>query len=198
LERCTVGTQGEIADGGKCLDWKRNAGASITVNRKEASAGSNSPPRIKCNVETWALRTPKHTIFLLPDRLLVYWQGRVHGFRYHEIEVDVGRGRFIESHVLPNDAQVVDYTWQFVNKNGSPDRRFNNNRQLPVCMYGQLRIRSARGLEIVVQTSDAEAPLAFGKAIRIADAVKVTESGYQEFQSAGQRVISPRQLPAGI
>jgi hypothetical protein len=34
--------------------------------------------------------------------------------------------RFIE------DGPVPDTTWRFVNKNGTPDRRFDNNRRLPV------------------------------------------------------------------
>ncbi len=188
----------EIAGGEKCLDWKRNAGASATVNRNGASAGVGAPPRVKCNVEIWTLQTPQQKLFLLPDRVLLYWQGRVHGFRYHELEIDTGCGRFIEEDPLPHDAQVVDHTWRFVNKNGSPDLRFNDNRELPICMYGQLRIRSTRGLEIVVQTSDPRAPLAFSEAIRIADGLNVMESGHQELQSPRQPTASSRQLPAQV
>jgi hypothetical protein len=61
--------------------------------------------------------------------------------------------RFIESDILPHDAQVVDYTWQYVNKNGGPDRRFNNNRKLPICIYSEYMFKSDTGIYEVISTS---------------------------------------------
>ena len=43
-------------------------------------------------------------------------------------------------------------TWRFVNKNGGPDRRFNNNIQLPIVLYGQLMVQS-NGFQALVFTS---------------------------------------------
>jgi len=37
---------------------------------------------------------------------------------------------------------VVGQTWQFVNKNGGPDRRYARNKQLSICEYGQIRLTS--------------------------------------------------------
>lgn len=58
-----------------------------------------------------------------------------------------------EEGTLPHDAKVVDRTWQYVNKNGGPDRRFNNNRELPVCLYEDLKLSSASGLNELLQVS---------------------------------------------
>ena len=54
-----------------------------------------------------------------------------------------------------------DYTWQYANKSGGPDRRFNNNRQLPICLYGilSLKVRNKELLHIL--TSRDEAPIDF-------------------------------------
>lgn len=68
----------------------------------------------------------------------------------------VGTTRFIESSPVPKDARVVDHTWQYVNKSGGPDKRFKNNRQLPVCLYGELKLQSPTGLNTIIMFSNAE------------------------------------------
>jgi hypothetical protein len=54
--------------------------------------------------------------------------------------------RFIESEPPPADAQCVGTTWQYANKSGGPDRRFKNNRQLPIMLYGRLTLTTPQGL----------------------------------------------------
>ncbi len=61
---------------------------------------------------------------------------------------------------------MVDRTWRYVNKNGGPDRRFNNNAQLPVVKYGVLYLSSATGLNIHLNTSNVGASLAFANCWR--------------------------------
>src|SRR6185437_14394300 len=54
---------------------------------------------------------------------------------------------------VPADAQVVGHTWRFLNKDGSPDRRFNNNRRIPKCQYSQYHFLSATGINEIITTS---------------------------------------------
>jgi hypothetical protein len=74
-----------------------------------------------------------------------------------------GFTRFIESEGVPADATVVDHTWRYVNKNGGPDRRFNNNRQLPVLQLGVSVLTSSKGLNIQLNTSNPQQSLAFAE-----------------------------------
>ena len=53
----------------------------------------------------------------------------------------------------PRDAVVVGQTWKHPNKNGGPDRRFANNRQLPICLYESIYLRSPNGLNELLQVS---------------------------------------------
>ena len=62
--------------------------------------------------------------------------------------------RFIESESVPRDAQVVGQTWKYVNKSGGPDKRFKDNRQLPICLYGELELCSSSGLNTVIMFSN--------------------------------------------
>lgn len=50
----------------------------------------------------------------------------------------------------------MDYTWRFVNKKGGPDRRFNNNRQLPIAQYGFIQLQSQSGMNIHLNASSVE------------------------------------------
>ena len=74
--------------------------------------------------------------------------------------------RFIEDGWVPSDGTVVDRTWRYVNKNGGPDRRFNNNAQLPIVKYGVLYVSSATGVNIHLNTSSGGSSLAFANCWR--------------------------------
>lgn len=56
--------------------------------------------------------------------------------------------RYVESESVPGDARIIDQTWQYVNKKGGPDKRFKNNRQLPICAYSQLNLSTSDGLDV--------------------------------------------------
>lgn len=54
--------------------------------------------------------------------------------------------RFIEEAPIPPDSQVVGRTWAKVNKDGTPDRRFKGNYEIPIVGYGRLTMTSTTGL----------------------------------------------------
>lgn len=69
--------------------------------------------------------------------------------------------QFIEGEALPTDTQVVAKAWAKSNKDGSPDRRFQNNHQLPVALYGALTFTSPSGLHEEYLVSSAERAVQF-------------------------------------
>ena len=56
-----------------------------------------------------------------------------------DIEIDGSAKGFHEEEGVPPDAEVIGHTWAKANKDGSPDRRFANNYQIPICAYGSSR-----------------------------------------------------------
>lgn len=139
------------------FDWKRNAGASSLITRQPIASGRLSPPCIATNVEILGLRLNDSTLFFMPDLIFV-WQNNHYGaVSYDALDVSFSPTRFIEEDGVPRDAQVIDHTWRYVNKNGSPDRRFSNNRQIPIAQYGLLELRSRTGLNIHLHVSNLEA-----------------------------------------
>src|SRR5262249_15124759 len=71
-----------------------------------------------------------------------------------EVQLSYRSERFIEEQTLPVDAQVVGQAWAKSNRDGSPDRRFRDNYQIPVALYGNLVFTSASGLHEEYQVSN--------------------------------------------
>jgi hypothetical protein len=138
---------------GHTSDWKRNAGAGTLNERSVTRAGSALPPKVQCNISVPVLNAPARKLFFFPDRLLVYDSTGVGAVSYADLQAVAGQTRFVESDIVPRDATQVDTTWRFVNRKGGPDRRFNNNRQLPVMLYGEILLTSSSGLRELFQVS---------------------------------------------
>jgi len=81
-----------------------------------------------------------------------------------EINVGYAGCRFVEEEELPADAEVLDHTWKKCNRDGSPDRRFANNYQIPVAGYGELTLSSKSGLREQYLFSNAEKAQRFAEA----------------------------------
>lgn len=141
-----------ISASGQVYDRKYHAGASELLDRKATSIRRASPPFLKTNVETISIGVGKQTMFLFPDRVLVYESGKVGAIGCDQLKISVSQRRFIENSA-PRDARVVDQTWRYVNKKGGPDRRFANNQTIPICLYDQLHFTSASGLNEIIQLS---------------------------------------------
>ncbi len=63
-----------------------------------------------------------------------------------DITLEFTPSRFIETEVLPTDSSVVDQVWFKSNKDGSRDKRFAGNYQIPVAEYAKLHLASLSGL----------------------------------------------------
>jgi hypothetical protein len=83
-----------------------------------------------------------------------------------EVRLESSVLQFVEAENVPADSEVVGYTWAKVNKDGSPDRRFRDNYQIPVCAYGCLNFTSEGGVMEEYQFSKADAALAFARAFQ--------------------------------
>lgn len=142
--------------------FKTNAGASSIINRVNATATTAGPKQLATNIEVPSITAGNSALYFLPDRVLVREGKHFSDVAYRHLAVHAGSTRFIEDSVPPSDALQVDQTWRYVNVKGGPDRRFANNRLLPVMQYAQLDITSPQGLQWQLQVSrrDAAPPLA--------------------------------------
>ena len=97
--------------------------------------------------------------------------------------------QFIEDGSVPQDSKVVDYTWRYVRKDGGPDRRFSNNRQLPIAQYGYIEFTSQTGLNLHFHISNLEYSQQFAYAlasyIRYSQAPNVNSTNRESSRKSG-------------
>lgn len=146
---------------------RNHAGASRSLNRAECKIAKGHPFYIKTNVDTiQIILHNKESLIILPDKVLFVRKRKVGAIDYSDFIINVSSTRFVESDPVPKDAQIVGQTWQYVNKNGTPDRRHKDNKQFPVCMYGQITLRSASGLNVELHISNLQNTLDFAELIK--------------------------------
>lgn len=146
---------------------KVNAGAGRNLKRVECKIKKGHPYYIRTNVDTIEIRLHnKESLIILPDKVFFVRKRKVGMIDYSDFRINVSSVRFVERDGVPKDAQVVGQTWQYVNRNGTPDQRFKNNKQIPVCLYGQVFLRSSSGLNVELQISNIQNARDFEELIR--------------------------------
>jgi len=154
-----------IEETGHTDDWKRHAGATALFKRNATSPTLSKPSKVQCNIEVPTLKGGSNALYFFPDRLLVYDSSGVGVVPYDQLEVEAGEARFVEDGTVPGDATKIGTTWKYVSKRGGPDRRFNNNRQLPILQYGLLALTSKSGLKEIFQCSASKVPAQVASAL---------------------------------
>lgn len=139
----------------RVINRKYSAGVSDTVNRKSCTASTNAPFPFKSKLPVASFKTKKETLLFLPDKLFIIQGSKIGALNYADINVKTHVTRFVEDERVPKDSQVVGRTWKYVNKSGGPDRRFKNNKELPICLYGELELDSSYGLNTVIMFSNS-------------------------------------------
>jgi hypothetical protein len=147
-------------------EWKTSGGASSIVRRKSVSFSQGAPPYFKTNVLIPVIPAGRQTLYFFPDRLLVYSAEGVGAVAYEALEIGWADTRFIESDGVPSDASVVGKTWRYVNKSGGPDKRFNDNCEIPIALYGAMQFGSSSGLKELFQLSRTGIGPEFEKAVQ--------------------------------
>lgn len=144
-----------IMQSSKVIDKKYAAGASSTVKRNACKTAKTPPFPFKANIPAASFKTGKETLVFMPDKLFLMQGCKIGALNYSDISFYTHSTRFIESERVPKDARIIDRTWRYVNKSGSPDKRFKNNRELPICLYGEIELKSDHGLNTVIMFSNS-------------------------------------------
>lgn len=144
----------QITQSGDAINVKKSGGANRIVDRKQIKLSTKLPFYLTTNVQTFSMLLKKERIIVLPDKLLIVRGSKIGIEEYDKVTEFIGTTIFIEDGAVPRDATVVGTTWKYVNKNGSPDKRFKDNRQLPKCQYGLIQLTSVNGINVELQCSD--------------------------------------------
>jgi hypothetical protein len=179
-------------------DRKRNAGASQVIKRDAIQLSIEDAPYIKTNIVVPSIKVGQQRLFFFPDRMLLFHKKKVGAVSYNDLNISVSYSQFVETGTIPKDAQVVGQTWKYVNKKGGPDKRFNDNREIPICLYEELHFTSATGLNEMIQFSKCGLGAGFKKSTELLALVLQSPELYsveiKTWDAYGSSSYSPTQL----
>src|SRR5205814_7651270 len=130
------------------LKMKYTAGAGTLMKKKISFLPLAAPAFVQTKLAVWEMALGTQRLYLFPDRILVYQGSEVGAVLYHDLSIELHPVGFVETEDVPSDAEVIGQTWRYVNKKGGPDRRFSNNRQIPIVRYGESSLRSSSRNEL--------------------------------------------------
>lgn len=138
---------------------KYHAGASRNISRSRATVMKIKPMHntgfiVRTDTPSVLVKSRKCLMLFLPSDVIIKKGTRYAAYSYEQLTVYSSTTNFVETDPVPRDAEIVRYTWRYVNKNGTADKRFNNNRQIPVCRYGLVHFMVGQELSIELHTSN--------------------------------------------
>lgn len=122
--------------------------ASTKVERQRVGFNLSS-----CDLIEWDQKVPHlqnakgGDIYLYPGFIL--YRAAREAFsviEYHDVSIVAVLQAFHEEDGLPSDSAVIGKTWAKSNKDGSRDKRFVDNYEIPIAQYGRVTFRSQTGL----------------------------------------------------
>ncbi len=105
-----------------------------------------------------------------------------------ELDISYAGVQFTETERTPADAKLVGKVWAKSNKNGTRDRRFKDNCELPVMLYGELNLKTPGGLREAFMFSRNEDCQAFVREIQ--DLKRILASNSAARLSGGPKALT--------
>lgn len=121
------------------MERKRNSGATRGVESASLNAGFTPPVWLGVNIKLPSVSSGRAAVYFLPDGVLLRNKNTFTFADNNQFRLESEEGLFITPGV-PWDGEVVDYTWQYVNKKGGRDKRYANNKRIPICRVQNLTL----------------------------------------------------------
>lgn len=140
--------------------------ASQSITRNETTIGLKTIPFLNADYEAMHFKNKNGSdIYVYPGFVAMFDDKQNFGLvELKDLEIRYSDSQFLEEQGVPNDAQIIGKTWAKVNKNGTPDKRFKDNYEIPLVKYGELKFKSGTGVYEVFLFSNSEAGKIYGEA----------------------------------
>ncbi len=143
---------------GKTVSARNSGGATSSFNRIPTQISFALPYYLRSNINLPVIRMSKakETIIILPDSILLVKKNKVGAVKYTDINIDIYAIGEICTKAPAYDCKYSKNVWLYANKDGSPDMRHKDNKQLPVYEIGRIDISSPNGLDIRLAFSNTD------------------------------------------
>ena len=144
----------------KVKESRYTAGASRVIERDACRIVSTPPFPFETNINILSVQSKNKSVSFFPDKIIIIQDGCISLASYEELKCEYNDISYALNGSVPSDAIILERTWQYANNDGSRDRRFRNNWQVPVCAFGELQITSGERLNLLLYFSN---PAPFSK-----------------------------------
>lgn len=141
--------------------------ASTSVKRKQVKFGFSNIDIVKSKYDALHFENANGgDLYIYPAFIAIVDSQKKFGLvDIRELRFDFHGQHFLEEEKVPKDSQVIGQTWAKVNKNGTPDKRFKDNYQIPICLYGEFSLKSNTGLNEAYSISNYEKAEKFARSM---------------------------------
>jgi len=143
--------------------------AGTLVKKRDVKFDMKAIPEIRTEFDVLRFKNANGPdIYIYPNFVILYsTETNFAIIGFDELNLNHNHIRFVENGIVPRDSKVIDKTWLRVNVNGSPDKRFKENYQIPIVKYGEISLKTKTGLNELFQFSNYEYTEEFGTAFSI-------------------------------
>ncbi len=139
----------------KVRETRYTSGASNALEAVYCRVLFTPPFPFETNINILSVQLKNDSVSFFPDRIVIIQDGCISTASYESLKCEYEARDYVENEDdAPSDTQILYMTWRYVNNDGSRDRRFKNNCQLPVCAYGKLTITAGKALNLVLYFSN--------------------------------------------
>lgn len=132
---------------------KKNAGISTIYERIEVELRYKTPYYIRTKSKVLQLKLDDYTLVVLPDHYIIVDKYELAVIETGDLVVSSENIKYAETEGLPSDTSVLSRTWKYVNKDGSKDKRYKDNEEIPICNYKMLRVENGSGFKLLLLAS---------------------------------------------
>ena len=143
---------------------RERSAASASIQRTRTNFEEKSLDFLTISDQAMVLNNKNGSDYYLFPGFIVAYESSNSSFGivdYKELNIESCKIKFIETQTIPTDTEVLGNTWKYVNKNGSPDKRFKDNYQIPIVEYYELNISNPKGISDSFQFSNVKVAEAF-------------------------------------
>jgi hypothetical protein len=121
------------------------------------------PPYSETNFVPLCISVDTRNLYFLPHVLVVQNGLNVSANSYDSVRLQISEWN-LQVQSVPQGAEFLGYVWKFMNKDGGPDRRYNNNYQIPVIRTWEVDFEIEDAGELHLAFSDRLAVTNFSNA----------------------------------
>ena len=135
---------------------KKYGGALSLVTKFSTKVKLKAPSYLKSRHKIFQIPLKNETLIFLPDIILVKKGFHIGVISYTDFKANTEVVPYVMMGHIPKDALIQEYTYKYVNKNGSPDKRFKDNTEIAICNLMEIHLTSMNGFDVMLLSSNLD------------------------------------------